>query len=100
MPRTAAALIIGNEILSGKIADTNTTLLARALFDLGIELRRVVVCPDEIRNDRQGTQRAARRTRPRLHQRGGRSHPRRRQPSTAWPSPSAGPSCDRSQSKR
>jgi molybdenum cofactor synthesis domain-containing protein len=48
MPRTAAALIIGNEILSGKIADTNTTLLARALFDLGIQLRRVVVCPDEI----------------------------------------------------
>ena len=48
MPRTAAALIIGNEILSGKIADTNTTLLARALFDLGIELRRVLVCPDEI----------------------------------------------------
>jgi molybdenum cofactor synthesis domain-containing protein len=48
MPRTAAALIIGNEILSGKIADTNTTLLARALFELGIELRRVVVCPDEV----------------------------------------------------
>jgi molybdenum cofactor synthesis domain-containing protein len=48
MPRTAAALIIGNEILSGKIADTNTTFLARMLFDLGIELRRVVVCPDEI----------------------------------------------------
>ena len=48
MPRTAAALIIGNEILSGKIVDTNTTLLARMLFDLGIELRRVVVCPDEI----------------------------------------------------
>ncbi|MBW2213788.1 MAG: competence/damage-inducible protein A [Deltaproteobacteria bacterium] len=48
MRRTAAALIIGNEILSGKIADTNTTLLARLLFDLGIELRRVVVCPDEV----------------------------------------------------
>jgi len=48
MPRTAAALIIGNEILSGKIVDTNTTLLARLLFDLGIELRRVVVCPDEV----------------------------------------------------
>ena len=48
MPRTAAVLIIGNEILSGKIADTNTTLLARALFELGIDLRRVVVCPDEI----------------------------------------------------
>ncbi len=48
MPRTAAALIIGNEILSGKIADTNTTFLARTLFELGIELRRVVVCPDEV----------------------------------------------------
>ncbi len=54
MPRTAAALVIGNEILSGKITDTNTAFLARALFELGIELRRVVVCPDEvetIRND-------------------------------------------------
>jgi molybdenum cofactor synthesis domain-containing protein len=48
MPRTAAALIIGNEILSGKIPDTNTTCLARMLFELGIELRRVVVCPDEV----------------------------------------------------
>ncbi|KPK14627.1 MAG: hypothetical protein AMJ62_12300 [Myxococcales bacterium SG8_38] len=48
MPRTAAALIIGNEILSGKIADTNTTFLAQGLFELGIQLRRVVVCPDEV----------------------------------------------------
>ena len=48
MARTAAALVIGNEILSGKIADTNTTFLARGLFELGIELRRVVVCPDEV----------------------------------------------------
>lgn len=48
MSRTAAALIIGNEILSGKIADTNTTFLARGLFELGIQLRRVVVCPDEV----------------------------------------------------
>jgi len=48
MTRTAAALIVGNEILSGKIIDTNTTFLARGLFELGIELRRVVVCPDEV----------------------------------------------------
>ncbi len=48
MARTAAALIIGNEILSGKIADTNTTFLARGLFELGIELRRVVIVPDEV----------------------------------------------------
>ncbi|MEM7434705.1 MAG: competence/damage-inducible protein A [Myxococcota bacterium] len=48
MTRTAAALVIGNEILSGKIADTNTNFLARGLFELGIELRRVVVCGDEV----------------------------------------------------
>ncbi|MGB8329304.1 MAG: molybdopterin-binding protein [Polyangiales bacterium] len=48
MLRTAAALIIGNEILTGKIPDTNTAFLARGLFELGIGLRRVVVCPDEV----------------------------------------------------
>ena len=48
MPKSAAALVIGNEILTGKIADTNTTVLARGLFELGIELRRVLVVPDEI----------------------------------------------------
>ena len=44
---TAALLVIGNEILSGKIADTNTGLLARLLRKKGIELRRVVTIPDE-----------------------------------------------------
>ena len=48
MSRTAAMLVIGNEILSGKITDTNTVFLARGLFEIGIELRRVVVCPDEV----------------------------------------------------
>ena len=48
MARTAASLVIGNEILSGKIADTNTAFLARGLFELGIDLRRIVVCPDEV----------------------------------------------------
>lgn len=48
MSRTAAALVVGNEILAGKIEDTNTRLLARTLFELGIALRRVVVCPDEL----------------------------------------------------
>ena len=53
MSRTAAALIIGNEILSGKIADTNTAFLARGLFELGIELRRIVVCGDEVNTIRR-----------------------------------------------
>ncbi len=48
MPKTAAALIIGNEILSGKITDTNTAFLAKGLFGLGIELQRVVVCGDDV----------------------------------------------------
>lgn len=48
MSRKAAALVIGNEILSGKIVDTNTGFLARGLFELGIELRRVVICGDEV----------------------------------------------------
>lgn len=48
MIRTAAALIIGNEILSGKIQEQNLEHLARELFGLGISMRRVVICPDEI----------------------------------------------------
>jgi molybdenum cofactor synthesis domain-containing protein len=46
--RTAAALIIGNELLSGKIADANLLVLARALRSLGIRLRRVVMILDEL----------------------------------------------------
>ncbi|MBK9266102.1 MAG: competence/damage-inducible protein A [Polyangiaceae bacterium] len=46
--RTAAALIIGNELLSGKIADSNIVVLARALRSLGIVFRRVVMVLDEI----------------------------------------------------
>ncbi len=45
--RTAAFLVIGNEILSGKVADTNTGRLARLLRGKGIELRRVVTIPDD-----------------------------------------------------
>lgn len=48
MARTAAALVIGNEILSGKVKDENTYELARALRRLGIELRRVVSVLDDI----------------------------------------------------
>lgn len=47
-PRTAAALVIGNELLSGKIQEQNLLVLARSLRALGISLRRVVVIPDEI----------------------------------------------------
>jgi molybdenum cofactor synthesis domain-containing protein len=46
--RTAAALIIGNEILSGKIQDQNLSALAHTLRSLGIELARASFVKDTI----------------------------------------------------
>ncbi len=44
---TAAMLVIGDEILSGRTQDTNTNHLANALTAQGIDLREVRVVPDE-----------------------------------------------------
>jgi len=46
--RSAGLIVIGNEILSGKVADTNSTFLARGLRELGVTLRRILVVPDEL----------------------------------------------------
>jgi molybdenum cofactor synthesis domain-containing protein len=45
---TVAALIIGDEILSGKVCDTNTPLLIDLLRELGVELCRVVYLCDSV----------------------------------------------------
>ncbi|KAF8251630.1 Molybdopterin binding protein [Wilcoxina mikolae CBS 423.85] len=45
--RTAACLIIGDEILSGKTVDTNSSYFAKYCFDLGIELKRIEVIADD-----------------------------------------------------
>jgi molybdenum cofactor synthesis domain-containing protein len=45
---TAAALVIGDEILSGKVEEANVAVLARTLRSLGILLKRVVVVMDDI----------------------------------------------------
>ena len=45
-PVTAAILIIGDEILSGRTQDTNTAYIARFLGALGIDLREARVVPD------------------------------------------------------
>ena len=45
---TAAALVIGDEILSGKVEEANLPALALALRGLGILLRRVVVVMDDV----------------------------------------------------
>ena len=47
-PKTAAMLVIGDEILSGKIEEANVAVLARALRGLGVLLRRAVVVMDDI----------------------------------------------------
>jgi molybdenum cofactor synthesis domain-containing protein len=45
--RTAAIVLIGNELLSGKIRDENASWLTGRLRALGVQLRRVVMIPDE-----------------------------------------------------
>ena len=45
---SAAMLVIGNEILSGKVVDTNSPYLARELRELGVDLERILTIPDEI----------------------------------------------------
>ena len=47
-PKTAAALIIGNELLSGKVDEANLGVLARALRGVGVMLARVVMVQDDI----------------------------------------------------
>jgi len=45
---TAGILVIGNEILSGKVVDTNSPFLAKELRELGVDLERIVVIPDVV----------------------------------------------------
>jgi molybdenum cofactor synthesis domain-containing protein len=48
MAKTAGIILIGNEILSGKIADANAAYLCRELRSLGVEVRKITVIPDEV----------------------------------------------------
>jgi molybdenum cofactor synthesis domain-containing protein len=44
---TACVLIIGNEILSGRVRDENVAFLAKGLNEVGIRLKQVRVIPDD-----------------------------------------------------
>src|SRR5579875_1436817 len=44
---TAAVLVIGDEILSGRTKDKNVGYIAEYLTDIGIDLREVRIVPDE-----------------------------------------------------
>jgi molybdenum cofactor synthesis domain-containing protein len=48
MSKTAGIVVIGNEILSGKTRDENALYLVRELRDLGVDVRKVSVIPDEL----------------------------------------------------
>ena len=47
--RNCAMVVVGNEILSGKVQDSNSYFAARELRKIGVALRRIAVVPDEIR---------------------------------------------------
>ena len=47
MSKTAGIIIIGNEVLSGKTQDINSTFLCRELRLLGVDVQRVTVIPDD-----------------------------------------------------
>jgi molybdenum cofactor synthesis domain-containing protein len=48
MAKTAGIIVVGNEILSGKTQDENALFLVRALRDLGVDVRKISVIPDEM----------------------------------------------------
>jgi len=43
---TAAVLVIGDEILSGRTQDQNSHYIARYLADIGVDTREIRVVPD------------------------------------------------------
>ncbi len=54
MNRTAGIVVIGNEILSGKVTDTNSSFLTRELRAMGVDVRRISVISDDL-DDIAGT---------------------------------------------
>src|SRR6059036_335155 len=48
MPKTAGIILVGNEILSGKIEDANAIYLCRELRRLGMDVRKIAIIPDDV----------------------------------------------------
>ncbi len=44
--QSAGIILIGDELLSGKVTDENATFLIRELRELGVQVRRVLIIPD------------------------------------------------------
>jgi len=47
-PKTCALLLVGDEILSGKVEEANLVVLARALRARGVDLKRAVTVHDDV----------------------------------------------------
>ena len=60
MSRTAGIVVIGNEILSGQTRDENAVYLLGQLRELGVDVRRLAVIPDEVAPVRDEIRRSAR----------------------------------------
>lgn len=48
MSKSAGIIIIGNEVLSGKTQDTNSSFLCTELRQLGVEVQKISTIPDDI----------------------------------------------------
>lgn len=48
MAKTAGILIIGSEVLTGKVVDENSPYLVRELRVLGVEVQRITTIPDDV----------------------------------------------------
>jgi molybdenum cofactor synthesis domain-containing protein len=59
--KTAAIVVIGNEILTGKSEDKNASFLISELYSLGVALRRVVIIPDDVEDIAQAVRECAER---------------------------------------
>jgi molybdenum cofactor synthesis domain-containing protein len=46
--RDCGMVVVGNEILSGKVHDTNSHFAARELRKIGVALKRIAIVPDEL----------------------------------------------------
>jgi molybdenum cofactor synthesis domain-containing protein len=48
MAKTVGIVLIGNELLSGKVVDANAAFLCREFRQLGVQVRKISIVPDEV----------------------------------------------------